>query len=83
MGKRLRIIILKVVHNDRPFADGRYRAITYGTDNSLNVNWNADNGLNVNNYDRTNRNWNLGALPRKSPFYLNDFSHPPSIRPIS
>jgi len=46
---------------------GGQKAITYGSDNSLNVNWNANDGLNVNNWNRTDTNWNLGALPWWSP----------------
>jgi len=43
------------------------KAFTYGSDNSLSVNWNANDGLNVNNINRDADN-NIGALRRKSPF---------------
>ena len=62
---------------------GWQKVFTYGSDNSLNVNWNADNGFNVNNWNRSDRNWNLGAMPEVSLFYFKDLIHPPSMRPIS
>ena len=45
----------------------------YGRANSLNVNWNADNGLNVDNWNRDDHDWNIGALARQSlsSFLLN------------
>jgi len=59
--------------------EGR-RQITYGSANSLNVNWNANDGLNVNNWNRTNADWNLGALPWWSPpkLFLSKISYPPA-----
>lgn len=73
-----------------------YREIVYSTpgaadggwhqtdpDKSLEVNWNADNGLKVNSDNRENSNWNWGAVPRQCSAYLVDRSQPPSCWPIS
>jgi hypothetical protein len=55
---------------------GWQKTIIYGPDNSLSVNWNAD-GLNVDHwYNCDNANYNLGALPRRSPPQLFLFKRP-------
>lgn len=54
-------------------AYGWQRANIYGSDNSLNVNWNAENGFYVNNWNRTDQNWNLGAVPEVSLLLLYGF----------
>jgi len=64
----LQIKFRKSFIKDSISGDNRWQgASAYSSDNSLNVNFNADNGLNINNWNRSNQNWNLGALPWKSP----------------
>ncbi len=64
------------------------------SDYSLNVNWNSDYDVNVNNVNRLNQNPNLGGLLRQYfptqttsgngvVCYFNERIHPPSILPIS
>ena len=56
---------------------------TFGSGDSLNINWDADDGFSIDYWNRSEQNWNLGAVPEVSLFYFTDLIHPPSIRPTS
>lgn len=79
------LYIRSVVERKLPlWAAGSVRCCnSYGSDNSLSVDWYADYGFCVYSCSRSGRDWNLGAVPEVSLFYFTDFIQPPSMRPIS
>jgi hypothetical protein len=54
----------RVLSYATPSGYGWQAAHKYGSDNSLKVNWNADNGLNVYYDNLEYDNWNYGAVAR-------------------